>query len=196
MKFEKRNEGLKTSGKVQYVARCGNFAAEGLQYSGAMKVLRTIMSYEYLWTNIRVIGGAYGCSGSFLRTGDTLFASYRDPQLKKTLEVYEGIPEYLEGFTVDERDMTKYVIGTVSDMDTPMGANAKGSRSMNALLGNLTLQQLQMERDQVLSASQEDIRALAAQARAALKQGYICVLGNEDRIEAERDLFTEVRDAL
>ena len=182
-------EGFKTPGNVQYVARGGNFRKAGFAYTGAMKVLRTIMSYEYLWSNIRVIGGAYGCSGSFSRNGDAVFASYRDPHLARTNEVYEGIPEYLESFTVDDRDMTKYVIGTMSDMDIPLSPSMKGNRSLSAFLCGLTLEQLQLERNQVLSITQEDIRALAEPIRAVLAQNCLCVLGNEARIEKAAELF-------
>ena len=193
MALARRNEGFRTPGKVQYVARCGNFRHAGYEYTGALRVLRTIMSFDYLWSNIRVVGGAYGCSGSFQRNGDTSFVSYRDPQLKKTIEVYEGIPAYLEAFDVDDRDMTKYVIGTISDMDVPMTPYTAGSRSMNAFLSHVSYERLQQERDEVLSSTQETIRALAPLAKAALDQNYVCVLGNEDRIESEKALFMETR---
>ena len=188
----KCNEGIQTPGKVQYVARCGNFRMAGFDYTGALRVLRTIMSYEYLWSNIRVIGGAYGCSGQFLRNGDTSFVSYRDPQLRKTIEVYEGIPAYLETFTVDERDMTKYVIGTISGMDTPLNPSANGSRSMHAWINGISQEQLQREREQVLEVTEQDIQNLAPLTRAVLSQNYLCVLGNEDRIEADKELFDSV----
>ncbi len=187
-----RNEGFKTSAKIQYVARCGNFREKGYEYTGALRVLRTIMSYEYLWSNVRVVGGAYGCSASFGRNGDTNFVSFRDPHLKRTLNVYEGIPAYLESFTVDQRDMTKYVIGTISEMDTPLNPSALGGRSCSAYLSGVTVELLQKEREQVLNASQEDIRALAPITQAALDSSCICVLGNEEKLEAESDLFGEL----
>lgn len=191
---EKKNEGFLTPAKIQYVARSGNFKSRGYQYTGALRVLKVIMSYEYLWSNIRVIGGAYGCSGSFGRNGDTNFVSYRDPQLRKTNQVYEGIPAYLEGFTVEDRDMTKYVIGTISEMDTPLTPAAQGRRSLNAYLCGLTLEALQEERDQVLAATQEDIRGLAPLVQAALEQNCLCVLGNEEKLRAESDLFLELKE--
>lgn len=185
----RRNEGFKTSAKVQYVARGGNFCKNGLAYTGALKVLRTIMSYEYLWTQVRVIGGAYGCSASFSRNGDAAFVSYRDPHLRRTNEVYEGIPAYLREFTVEPRDMTKYVIGTVSDMDVPMMPFALGLRSMIAWMSGLTEAQLQKERDEVLCATQEDIRSLAPIAEAILASDCFCVIGGEEKITEAQDMF-------
>ena len=194
LSMTKKNEGFLTPAKIQYVARSGNFKEKGYEYTGALKVLKVIMSYEYLWSNIRVIGGAYGCSGSFGRNGDTNFVSFRDPQLRRTNEVYEGIPAYLESFTVDDRDMTKYVIGTVSEMDTPLTPSAKGRRSLNAYMCGLTQEILQRERNQVLAASQEDIRALAPLVQAVLDQNCLCVLGNEEKLKAEKDLFMELKE--
>lgn len=191
---EKKNEGFLTPAKVQYVARSGNFREKGYEYTGALRVLKVIMSYEYLWSNIRVVGGAYGCSGSFGRNGDSNFVSYRDPHLRKTNQVYEGIPEYLEGFTADPRDMTKYVIGTISEMDTPLPPSPLGRRSLNAYLSGLTQDALQKERDQVLAVKQEDIRALAPLMQAVLDSGCICVLGNEEKLKSEKELFAVLKE--
>ena len=130
---EKKNEGFKTASKVQYVARTGNFIDRGVEYTGALQILKVILSYDYLWQNIRVKGGAYGCMSSFNRIGEGYFVSYRDPNLKRTIDVYEGVVDYLENFTVSDRDMTKYIIGTISNMDQPMTPATKGERSMKSL---------------------------------------------------------------
>ena len=186
------NEGLKTSAQVDYVARCGNFRDAGLQYTGALKILQVILSYDYLWLNIRVKGGAYGCMSGFGRSGEGYLVSYRDPNLKETNEIYEGIPAYLEAFDPDERDMTKYVIGTISNLDAPLTPSVKGSRGLSAYLSGVTEEMMQTERDQILGATKEDIRALAAQVRAVLATGSFCVVGNEEKIEANRGMFGEV----
>ena len=186
------NEGLKTSAQVDYVARCGNFRSAGLEYTGALKILQVILSYDYLWLNIRVKGGAYGCMSGFGRSGEGYLVSYRDPYLKETNEIYVGIPGYLEAFVPDERDMTKYVIGTISNLDAPLTPSVKGSRGLSAYLSGVTEEMMQTERDQILGATKEDIRALAAQVRAVLSTGSFCVVGNEEKIEANRGMFGEV----
>ncbi len=186
------NEGLKTSAQVDYVARCGNFRDAGLEYTGALKILQVILSYDYLWLNIRVKGGAYGCMSGFGCSGEGYLVSYRDPNLKETNDIYEGIPAYLEAFDPDERDMTKYVIGTISNLDAPLTPSVKGSRGLSAYLSGVTEEMMQTERDQILGAAKEDIRALAAQVRAVLATGSFCVVGNEEKIEANRGMFGEV----
>lgn len=188
-----KNEGFKTASQVQYVAQAGNFIRAGYEYTGALHVLRIIMSYEYLWTNIRVKGGAYGCSNYSLRNGDMVFSSYRDPNLESTLNVYKNIAEYVRKFDISDRDMLKYIIGTVSELDTPLTYSSRGTRSYSAYMCNITSEMVTKERMQVLNATQESIRALADMIDAVIKQNYICVVGNEDKIQSSVDIFDEVK---
>ncbi len=189
---EKKNEGFKTASQVNYVGRAGDFIKAGYEYTGAMKILRTILSYDYFWLNIRVKGGAYGCMSSFSRTGEVTFASYRDPNLADTNDVFEHTDDYVKEFDADERDMTKYIIGTVSSMDTPLTPAQEGARSYTAYMTGLTIDRLQRERDQVIDASPEDIRKLAAPIRAILDQDYICAVGSESRVDGDGGLFMKV----
>lgn len=186
---EKKNEGFKTASKVQYVAKAGNFIDQGVSYTGALQILKVIMSYDYLWQNIRVKGGAYGCMSNFNRIGEGYFVSYRDPNLKRTLDVYDGVVEYLKNFTVSERDMTKYIIGTMSGIDQPMTPASKGDRSMNLYMNKISAEMIREERNQILDARQDDIRALYKVAEAVLQADQMCVIGGEDKIEEEKELF-------
>ncbi len=191
---EKKNEGFKCSSQVQYVAVCGNFKKAGFPFHGAMKILKVILDYDYLWIHLRVKGGAYGCMSGMSRNGEGYLVSYRDPNLGKTLAVYEKLPEYVEQFDVDEREMTKYIIGTVSNMDTPLSPSDKGARSLSAWMAGISFETLQRERDQVLGAQPEQIRALAPAVRAILEAHAVCVVGNDGRIEEEKELFGEVKN--
>lgn len=186
---EKKNEGFKTASKVQYVAKAGNFIDLGVAYTGALQILKVIMSYDYLWQNIRVKGGAYGCMSNFNRSGEGYFVSYRDPNLKRTLDVYDGVVDYLKNFTVSERDMTKYIIGTMSGIDQPMTPASKGERSMNLYMNKVSAEMIREERNQILDAEQDDIRALYKVAEAVLQADQMCVIGGEDKIEEEKELF-------
>ncbi len=190
----KVNEAFKDASQIQYVCLGGNYKQAGLSYTGALLVLRCIMNYEYLWQNIRVLGGAYGCGCSVNRSGDICFTSYRDPNLSETLDVYRGVVEYLKGFDASDRDMTRFVIGAFSEMDMPLTPVALGRRSLVGYFGGISLGELQTARNQVLFATQDDIKALAAQVEAALKDAGCCVIGNEEKIAAEAGLFehTEV----
>lgn len=182
---EVKKEGFKTPSAVQYVARAGEIS----HYTGAYRILKVILSYDYLWIQVRVKGGAYGCMSGFGVYGDSYLVSYRDPNLRQTNEVFEKTAEYVEQFDADERDMDKYVIGAVSELDTPLTPAATGLRSMSAWLTHSTLEDFQRIRDEVLDAKVSDIRALSEGIRELLSEYSFCVIGNESKIEKEKELF-------
>ena len=196
LKPQKKNEGLKTSAQIQYVARTGNFKKEGYEYTGILKVIENIMDYGYLWENIRVKGGAYGCMTSCSYGGNVYFCSYRDPNLDKTNDIYNGIPAYLRGLNESDRDILKYIIGTISNLDRPKTAKGKGDAALRFYMTNLTMDMVQKERDEVLSLSNEKIHQIADMIEAVLSQNNICVVGNEGKIEECKELFMETRDLL
>ncbi|MBQ7795904.1 MAG: insulinase family protein [Lachnospiraceae bacterium] len=188
-----RNEGFTSSSKVNYVARCGTFAGSEYSYTGVLRILKVMLSYDYLWINLRVKGGAYGCMSGIGRSGEGYFVSYRDPNVKESNDIYEGIPEYLENFDADERDMTKYVIGTISDIDTPLTPSLKGARGLSGWYSGVTDEMLKKEREEILNVTKEDIRALAGIVRKILETGAVCTIGNEDKIKADSDMFGEIK---
>lgn len=189
----KKNEGFKTASQVQYVATAGNFCERGYEYTGALNVLQCIFSYDYLWINVRVKGGAYGCMCSFNRSGNAYFTSYRDPNLLETYEIYKEAPDYVRSFEADERDMMKYIIGAISRMDSPLTPSADGNFSLICYLMGIDDADLQRTRDEVLGATPEVIRGLAGYVEAAVDGDVICAIGDEARIEDAKDAFTEVK---
>lgn len=191
---EKKNEGFTTSGQVDFVCRAGNFRKKGLPYTGALTVLRVMMGYEYLWVNIRVKGGAYGCMCGFYRDGGSYFCSYRDPNLGQTIDVFEKAAEFIANYQADERTMTQYIIGAVSELDTPLTAAGKGRRSREYYITGMTQEMLQAARNQVLDATPEDIRALSEYIRAFMDDDFLCVVGNEGQITAEKEKFMKIEN--
>ena len=185
----RKNEGFMTSGQVQYVCRAGNFRRKGLPYTGALRILKVMLGYEYLWMNVRVKGGAYGCMCGFGKSGESYFVSYRDPNLGKTIDVYEKAAENIAQFDADERTMTQYIIGAVSDLDVPMNPAALGLFSLSAYMTGLTQETLQKERDEMLSATVEDVRGLSEYIKAFMDDEFLCVVGNAEKIKEESDLF-------
>ena len=176
------------------MARCGNYRKTGYEYTGAFKILKTIFAYDYLWLNIRVKGGAYGCMSGFYRNGDSYMVSYRDPNIKETNEIYEKAVDYIRNFSVSERDMTKYIIGTVGEMDTPMNPQAKGNRSFSAYLSDVTYEDLQQDRLEVIDAKANDIRNLWAPVKEMLSDDYFAVVGNAEQIKECNELFDKVEN--
>mgnify|MGYP002515673440 FL=1 len=188
----KKNEGLMSSAQIQYVCRAGNYANKGFSYTGALRVLKVLMSYEYLWMQVRVKGGAYGCMCQFGKTGESYFVSYRDPNLEKTIETYEKAADFVEAFEADERTMTQYIIGAVSAMDMPLTPAARGNYSLAGYMTGFTFERAQQERDELLSTDAGTIRKLAAHIRAFMEDDCLCVVGNEEKIKEQKDIFGSV----
>ena len=185
----RKNEGFMTSAQIQYVCRAGNFEKKGLPYHGALKVLRVMLGYDYLWTQVRVKGGAYGCMCSFGRSGDSYFVSYRDPNLQNTIAVYENAADYIAGFEADERTMTQYIIGAVSEMDMPMTPAMKGTYSLTGYMTHYPYEKIQKNRDELLAADADTIRGLSEYIRAFMDADCLGVVGNEENVKANGALF-------
>ena len=189
------NEGITTAGKVQYVAAGGSFAKFGHRYVGSMKVLETILRYEYLWTKIRIQGGAYGATARFELNGLGVFASYRDPQLAKSLEAYKQLPSWLKTVEFSSRELDKYVIGTISGMDTPLTNTMRLDQAAIQYLKNLPDSTRQRIRDEVLHVTNADLQALGKVVEDMLSDGLLCVVGGKQPIEDNREKFTSIINA-
>ena len=184
-----KNEALLAPFNVQYVAKGYDFTSLGHTYNGSMNVLKNILGLDYLWNKVRVQNGAYGCFAEFGRSGNMFFVSYRDPSVGKTLETYDETYQYIEDFTVGTRDMTKYIIGTISKLDFPLTAARKGEQAQRFYMAGITEEILQKERDQVIGTKEETIRSFAPMVKESMDNGYICALGNHDQIKEEGHLF-------
>lgn len=194
LEISRKNEAFMTSGQVQYVCRAGNFRRAGLPYTGALRMLKVMMGYDYLWNNIRVKGGAYGCMCNFGKSGESYFVSYRDPNLTKTIDVYEKAADTIAAFDADERTLTQYLIGAISDLDIPMNPSAAGLFSLSAYMTGLTQEMLQKERDELIAATAEDIRGLAEYIRAFMSEDFLCVVGNAEKIKEVKEIFGKVEN--
>jgi len=192
IEVEKKNEGILTAGQIQYVCRAGSYTKNGLKYTGALKVLKTIMAYDYLWNNVRVLGGAYGCMSGFDRSGISYFVSYRDPNLTNTIEVFENAAEYIENIELGERDILKYIIGTLSSTDIPLTAQSKGTFGLMCYLTGETYESLQKERDEILNITEKDIQNLAQYLRTFMSYEALCVVGNATAINDNKDIFMNI----
>ncbi|WKY48671.1 insulinase family protein [Eubacteriaceae bacterium ES3] len=190
---EIRNEGFMTAAKIQYVTQGYNFKKLGYDYSGSMLVLKSIISMDYLWNKVRVQGGAYGAFMNVGRTGEVYFGSYRDPKLSKTLDAYQGIVGYLKDLNLSQRELEKYIIGSISNKDVPISVYVKGEVADNFYFSNVSWEDQQKERDEILGTSLDDLKAFISMIEEILEKHIICVLGSEEVIKQETDLFMEVR---
>nr|WP_321410437.1 insulinase family protein [uncultured Carboxylicivirga sp.] len=190
--FSVKNEGLKTVSKVQYVVKGYDYKKLGYEYNGKFRVLNQILSTDWLQNQVRVIGGAYGGFCGFSNTGNVYFASYRDPNLKETLENYNNTPGFLDTFDADSLAMTRFIIGTISNMDGPLTPSQQGNEAIRNYFEKNTPEELKAERTAVLSTTQEDIKEMKKMVTDILDQNAIFVYGNEQKVEENAELFGKV----
>ena len=192
--FAKKNEVLTYAGNVQYNCAAGNFRKAGYTYSGAYAVLNTILSRDYLWTKIRVLGGAYGAMQGFgMFSGDVFFVTYRDPNCRESYKAFDGAADYVATLSLSEKEITKYIIGTIADMDIPFTPASRLGTAMSRYTSGLTKEQWQKVRDEILSVTNDQLKALAPMIKAVLAQGYRAALATESTAKECGDLFLESR---
>lgn len=190
------NEGIYAASAVQYVGKAGNFLRHGFKYTGAMRVLETMLRYGYFWTKIRVQGGAYGASTRITRSGLMMFSSYRDPNLRETLDVFDHTAEAVAAYNASPRELDKLVIGTISGLDTPLTPKMKGNLAANCWLEGITKEDRQRTRDEVLGVTLDDLHSLAPVIDSVMKDNVFCVFGGDAKIRADKDIFGSLVPAM
>lgn len=191
-KQKQSNEGILSSANVQYVSKGYDFRKLGHDYNGSMIVLAGILNGDYLHNRIRAQGGAYGAGISLDRMGHLTTYSYRDPNLENTISVYDGMSDYIETLRLDEKELSTYIIGSISRLDPATTAYMKGQIATNRYLSNTSPEYVQRIRNEVLNTNLDDIKSFAPILKNAMKENYLCVLGNENKIKESKDLFNEL----
>ena len=189
-----KKEAWITPSEVNYVARVGMIHDKDFPFTGALKVLKNALSFDFLWKNIREKGNAYGVMSGFGRTGECYVVSYRDPHVGRSMEVYKKIPDYVRTFEATDLAMTKYVIGAISEMDTPKTAYTKFLLGISCTLSGLSDSDLQRERDEVLQADVQAIRNLSKYFDIAFQEEVYCTIGNREKIEENKVYFDEIQE--
>jgi len=178
------NEGFAVPSQVNYVVKGGQLYQPGEKVSGMTSVVSRYLSLGYLWDNVRVMGGAYGGFARFgAGSGRMVYMSYRDPNVEKTLDIYDKAPEFLLKDEVSEDSILSGIIGAIGDLDGPMSPDQKGYSSMVEYLSGETQADRQQWRDQVLSCTPQDFKEFGEKLEKVSKDGSVCVVGSEGALE-------------
>lgn len=189
-------EGLITASNVQYVVKGFNFADLGYEYSGKMRVLLNILDNEYLYPRVRLQGGAYGCYSEINRDGNLAIYSYRDPNLARTIDVYNEAYKFLEEVDFNKQDIEKFIVGSVGQLYRPLTPDKKGERAVANYICNTTLEDIQREKDELLSTTNQDIRNYAEMIKKGMKEEHCCVVGNEGKVRENQVIFEKISKLL
>jgi Zn-dependent M16 (insulinase) family peptidase len=170
--------------QVNYVGKVANLYAAGYRFHGSCHVISRYLRNAWLWDKVRVQGGAYGAFSLFDRlTGVLSFVSYRDPNLNKTLEVFDGSAPFLKSLHLSDEELTKSIIGTIGDIDQYQLPDAKGYTSLTRYVAGETDEERQRIREEVLATSPSDFISFGEVLEHALNRGKTKVLGSETAIK-------------
>ncbi|KAL5855616.1 hypothetical protein ACOSQ4_005418 [Xanthoceras sorbifolium] len=194
------NEAIVIPTQVNYVGKAANIYKTGYQLNGSAYVISKHISNTWLWDRVRVSGGAYGGFCDFdTHSGVFSFLSYRDPNLLKTLDIYDGTGDFLRQLDMDDDTLTKAIIGTIGDVDSYQLPDAKGYSSLLRHILGITEEERQKRREEILSTSVKDFRTFADAIDAVKDKGVAVAVASPDDIYAankERTNFFQVKKAL
>ena len=155
------------------------------------KVLARVMSYEYLWHNIREVGGAYG-TGMLSSDGVEYLYTYRDPHVKESYDTFAKGPAELAARDYTEKDLNDFIVGTVAKLDTPRKPRAEARETDRRFFCGITDEMMTADRKALCAVDAELLKAQAAELGAAMATGTRVVFGSKDAVEAAKDLFDTV----
>lgn len=190
---EDKHEAFVVASDVTYTACGWDRRLLGEPYGGTWLLASRILSYDFLWTEVRVKGGAYGAGFQTTRSGSSRFYSYRDPRIDETVERFRTAGDWLAGvFSPTESEMDGYVVSTVASLDAPAKARELLRRQDGLYFSGATLADRARVREEVRAARTEDVRALAPSVDAIAGAGCVCAFGNGEVIRASGEDFNVV----
>lgn len=185
-----KNEGLLSSSGVQYIAQGYDFTKLGYKYSGKLLVLKNILNEEFIWNRIRELGGAYGGAVSISSNGDLKFLSWRDPNVKETLDIFSEAGDFIKKLKLTDRELQNYIISTIGELDRPMDSYEKGRVSDMLYFKGVTQNDIQQERNEILHTSLKDIKDYGDMLRDVTRQNTFCIFGNEKKLKENKEIFS------
>ncbi|XP_022860815.1 presequence protease 1, chloroplastic/mitochondrial-like [Olea europaea var. sylvestris] len=183
------NEAIVVPTQVNYVGKAANLFQTGYQLKGSAYVISKYISNTWLWDRVRVSGGAYGGFCDFdTHSGVFSYLSYRDPNLLKTLDVYDTTSDFLRELEMDDDALTKAIIGTIGDVDAYQLPDAKGYSSLLRYLLGVTEEERQRRREEILSTRLADFKEFAEVIAAVKDMGVVVAVASPDDVDSANKL--------
>ncbi|MBO4276904.1 MAG: insulinase family protein [Clostridia bacterium] len=184
-------DGIVIPAAIGFAAKCTNMFLHGREFSGSIYALMNILNYSYLWNEIRVQGGAYGCGFYGRPNGDLTCYSYRDPQPGRSLDIFNGAAEFVRAFCAENPDITKHIIGSVTDLDPLMNAEDKMDFAESAWIRGVTYEELCKRYTQLLNTGCGDLLDLCGLLSDIAEDNKYAVVGGKAQLDACGDKITK-----
>lgn len=179
-----KREGVAIPAQVGFAAWGTNLRLHNKAFTGSIAVLSNLLSYTYLWNEIRVQGGAYGCGFNGRDNGDLFFYTYRDPQPERSLNVMTGAAQFVREFLKTDPDLTGFILSAVSTVDPLRNAQEKMAAAENRYFRRITQEQADRCYRRLIETTAEDLLSLCDVLNEVIDDGMICVIASADRLDA------------
>ncbi|MBR1781294.1 MAG: insulinase family protein [Oscillospiraceae bacterium] len=191
--FPQENEGFLIPAEIGFAAKVSHLSrTEGVS-AGALKVAAQFLTYDYLWSEVRVKGGAYGTGCGTSASGSVSFTSYRDPSPARSLSVYDGAGDALRALCrADEAERTKYIVSTIAGEEPVRTPRLEGSYAATLYLLGETAEKRQKKHSEMLHTSPDDLLRVADALDVLTAGAGICVIGGKETLDACGDALARV----
>lgn len=191
--LEKKNEGITSSSNVNYVVKTHTFDPLEFKFDGSMFVISSMLSLTYIYNAIRAQGGAYGCGMSISEYGNIFMYSFRDPNVKNTVNVYNSVADYLNNLKLSKDELDSFIIGSLNKFNPPLTNSQKGNLALSMYISGKTTEDLNRNLNEALETKLEDFQEVAKLIDKAMRENYIATIGNNEKIKEDSDVFMNIR---
>ena len=183
-KADHQNEAFTLNSMVNYVSKGGSLQEADYEYNGKLVVLANVLSNLFLHKEIRAKGGAYGAGIRITRFGDVATYSYRDPQVEKTIDVYDRMADFLRDLTLSERDLTDMIIGVMNAFDPHLAPSAYGVLDFKRFLNGTTAESIEKKKAEAMATTVEDLRGFSDLIKTIMEQNHLVAIGDGERLKS------------
>lgn len=182
--MDRAQVGLPIPAAIGFAAKASNMARHGVSYHGSLFVLENILNFSYLWNEIRVQGGAYGCGFTASADGDICFHTYRDPQPGRSLDIFDRAAEFIRGYCANDPDLTPMILGAMASADPLLNTQMKISLAEGRYFKGTTYEEVCRTRRELIGTTKEDLLALTEVLEALAREDSVCVVAGQPLLDA------------
>lgn len=188
--------GLPIPAPIGFAAKASNIKNHGGSFTGSTYVLANILRFSYLWNEIRVQGGAYGCGFSGTPNGDMYFHTYRDPQPGRSLEVFDKAAEFIRNFCAETEDLTPMILGAFSAADPLLNTQRQIATAETRYFTGTTYEDSCRISRELVQTTKEDLLALTEALEQIAKDNAVCVVAGQPLLDACGEKLVQIQQVL
>ena len=188
--------GLPIPAPIGFASKASNIKNYGGSFHGSIYVLTNVLNFSYLWNEIRVQGGAYGCGFAGRDDGDMFFYTYRDPQPGRSLNVFDKAVDFVRSFCAQKMDLTPMILGSMASADPLLNTQMKITVAENRYFKGITYEDVCRVRHELISTTHEDLLALTDVLKYVAEDNAVCVVAGQPLLEACGELISKIQPVL